>query len=180
MTDASCHDPTNGGRPQCIQTDRLDAIEGEAARRLIDESRLERRVTEEFLGVFAAISRVETKVDRLLEGVEIGQVHKRPTLPSLDYDPDESTLTGREPEVAATVWKARNAESIERESELLVKVASLEATISATNAERRRNSERVRSEDQRAWTKWEKIGGIIVAIIAALGGGVGLAKLFGG
>jgi hypothetical protein len=180
VTSESCHDPTNGGRPQCIQTDRLDAIESEAAQRTIVEARLERRVTEEFLGVFAAISRVETKVDRLLEGVTIGQVHKRPTLPSLDYDPDESTLTGREPEVAATVWKARNAESIEREAALQVQVAALEATISATNAERRRNSERVDREDRRAWTKWEKIGGIIVAIIAALGGGVGLAQLFGG
>lgn len=170
----TCRKPPNGGG--CIRDNDFDNIQREQQTTATLMHRFQERVTSEFLSVFGALSRVETKVDRLLEGVEIGQV-TRMKLQSIDYDPDEPTLTGREPELAATIWKARNAESIEREVSLRAQVAALQATIAATDAERKRNSERTDRADKLAWTKWEKIGGIIVAIIAALGGGVGVAQL---
>ena len=100
----------------------------------------------------------------------------RAPLPSIDYDPDEHTLTGQEPEVAATIWKARNNESIEREAVLRAQLAAAQATL----AERDRQSQRTEAKADKTWTKWQKVGGGILALIAALGGGAGLLKLFGG
>jgi hypothetical protein len=173
MTDASCHEPGNGGRPVCIQSDRLDAIESEAAQRTIAEARLERRVTEEFLGVFAAISRVETKVDRLLEGVEIGQV--RAAQASRDWELDEDThVTG------ASGWAQRARSEAERSERLTAQVAALQATV----AERDRLSERVRVDaryqDGARNRRLQIVGGIVVAIVTSGVGSFLLAKLFGG
>ena len=172
-----CRKPPNGDG-LCIRDDDFDELEREQSTLRTTLSRFESRVTEEFLGVFGGLSRVETKVDRLLEGVEIGQV--RAQLPSLGYDPDEPTLTGREPDIAATIWKTRNAESIEREATLRAQLAAAQATIDATKAERDRQSVRADKLETRRWTRFEKAGAIVAAVIIALGGGVGIAQLLGG
>jgi hypothetical protein len=171
--------PPNGGSV-CIETDRFEALEREQATLTISTARLERRVTEEFLGVFAAISRVETKVDRLLEGVEIGGVRRAP-LPSLDWELDETTMHGREdPALAATVWAQRAREAADRSERLSAQVAALQATV----VERDRLSERVRVDarwDEGVRTRrMQIIGGLIVAVITSGVGSFLLARLFGG
>jgi hypothetical protein len=104
--------------------------------------------------------------------------HLRPSREDLPYDPDENTLHGKEsPELAASLWKARNAESIERETKLREQLAAAQATIDATNAERERQSIRAEKAEDRRWTNRQKAGAIVVSVIVALGGLAGLAQL---
>jgi hypothetical protein len=53
------------------------------------------------------LDRLETKLDRLLDGVRIGAVVAREPSPDLDWDPGEDTLSGREPDAAASTWARR-------------------------------------------------------------------------
>ncbi len=143
-------------------------------------SRLETRVTEEFLGVFGALSRVETKIDRLVEGVQIGQVQRAP-LPSLDWDLDENTMHGREdPHMAATVWATRA-----RETAMMLEEAraGLERARTEASAAKARLEERDRRSDRAvavSMARWKVVAGIIATVLTSGGGVLLLTKLLGG
>ena len=195
---SECGIPENGGRGS-VENDRLEALEAEQRReRLWWEELREafRAQNSEIGGLKEAVHGLEgDMLDQVaaVAGV-VGEIRGlrrdmriAPRLPLVsmpDWDPDEPTLSGREPEAAATVWRARAIDRDDKVAELQALLAAARATITATEAERRRNSERVDKAAKREWTKWEKIGAIIaaviVAIITALGSGAGIAQLFGG
>ena len=183
---AACHEPGNS-KPQCIMSDVLDTLtKDNAALKLAHHT-----TVSAISGVKAEVSAVRTetrranqKLDRLVEGMKLGNIQPAPlpvvevpTVSIPDWDPDEPTLSGREPEVAATIWKVRANDVADKIAQLQADLAAAHATIEATEAERNRQSDRAAARDDRRWSKWQKIGGIVVAIITALGGGVGLAQL---
>ena len=192
----ACHDPGNG-QGICIKQDVLDTLaEDSAALKLASHGTVTAiaGMRSDVQGVRAELSGVRTEqrqtkqlVQRLVDNIELGNVRvvsdptlDRPRIPEVsipDWEPDEPTLSGREPEMAATLWRARAVEGNEKVTELKVALERALATIAATEAERKRHSDHVEKAAKRTWTKWEKIGGIIVAIIAALGSGTLLAQL---
>lgn len=180
----TCYEPGNS-KPVCIMSDVLDELQEDgralkAAQHSTISALAGMRL--EMSGVRTELRTTNQKLDRLIDGVRLGNIQaaKPPTPEDIGYDPDEPTLTGREPEVAASIWKERNAASIEREAALQAKLAAALATIEATEAERRRHSERALAQSDRSWSRWQKIGAGILALLTALGGGVGIAKLLGG
>ena len=170
----SCHEPGNN-KPICIREDELAKLASDARTHLTMLERLERRTTEEFLGVFAAVSRCETKIDRLLEGVQIGVVQARPVATSLDWELDEPTMHGREdPSMAATVWAARAREAAEKADALQVKLLAAETAAAAALArcdERKQHSERVRADEVRtadmSIARWKLIAGLIATVLTS-------------
>jgi hypothetical protein len=171
--------PPNGGSV-CIETDRFEALEREQATLTISTARLERRVTEEFLGVFAAISRVETKVDRLLEGVEIGGVRRAP-MPSLDWELDETTMHGREdPATAASLWALRAREAAEKADKLQAELNLARTTAAAATSryeERARHSERVADL---SIARWKLIAGLVATVLTSGAVTALIAQMLGG
>ena len=150
----ACHEPGNG-KPVCIRQDDIDRIETDVRTTRTMLERLERRSTEEFLGVFAAISRVETKIDRLIEGVGIGQIARAP-LKSIDYD--ELSDTG----------VIRASQLLEEENRQL-RAQLLAAKTDAASAmarfdERTRHSDRVHGK---SIARWKLITGLIVTVLTS-------------
>jgi hypothetical protein len=148
----ACHEPGNG-KPTCIRQDDIDRIDTETRTTRTMLERLERRSTEEFLGVFAAISRVETKIDRLIEGVGIGQIAP---IKSIDYD--ELSDTG----------VIRASQLLEEENRQL-RAQLLAATTAAASAtarfeERTRHSDRAHGK---SIAKWKLITGLIVTVVTS-------------
>lgn len=169
----ACHEPGNG-QPICIRQDDLDRLSTDGRATLTLVERLERRTTEEFLGVFAAISRVETKVDRLLEGVGIGAVN--PRMPSIDYD--ELTDTG----------VIRASQLLEEENRRLT--AELVAAKTAAAAavarfdERARQSDRARADEAKvadmSIARWKLVVGLVATVLTSGTVAALLAQLLGG
>ena len=186
MTDSSCHVPPNGGTG-CIRGDDIERIDVACRENRTMLERLERRSTEEFLGVFAAISRVETKIDRLIEGVAIGQIARSPAV-SLDWELDEPTMHGREdPTSAASLWALRAREAAERADALQAELLSAKTAAAAATArceERARHSDRVRADEVRASdmsiAKWKLIAGLVATVLTSGGIAALLAQMLGG
>lgn len=89
--------------------------------------RQNQRHTEQMIAIHGAVSRVETKVDRILEGIRIGAVvpvgpDTRKPLPSLDWSLDDATNPGVE---GAATWKQRAAEVAEAKTR--AEIALIEA-----------------------------------------------------
>jgi hypothetical protein len=151
------------------------------------QSRLEMRTTEEFLNVFGALSRVETKINRLIEGVAIGQIVRSPAV-SLDWELDEPTMHGREdPTSAAWLWALRAREAAERADALQAELLSAKTAAAAATArceERARHSDRVRADEVRASdmsiAKWKLIAGLVATVLTSGGIAALLAQMLGG
>lgn len=89
--------------------------------------RQNKRHTEQMVALHSTVSRVETKVDRILEGIRIGAVvpvgpDTRKPLPSLDWSLDDATNPGVE---GAATWKQRAAEVAEAKTR--AEIALIEA-----------------------------------------------------
>ena len=162
----ACHEPGNN-KPICIRQDELEELSLQSRTNLTLLERLERRSTEEFLGVFAAISRVETKLDRLIEGVQIGQIARAPAA-SLDWELDEPTMHGREdPTSAASLWALRAREAAERADALQAELLSAKTQAASATArfdERTRHSDRVHDK---SIARWKLITGLIVTVLTS-------------
>lgn len=174
----ACHEPGNGG-VTCIRQDDFDRLgtETRTNRTLIE--RLQQRTTDEFLGVFAAVSRVETKVDRLLEGLQIGQV-SRAAMPSIDWELDEPTNVGQTPESSASIWAERAREAAERNERLQAELLAAQTAAAAATArfdERTRHSDRARST---SIVRWKLIVGLIATVLTSGTAAALIAQAFGG
>lgn len=162
MPTLDCHSPGNGPL-QCIRDEDFERISLEQRELRTLHERFQQRVIEETVGIFAAISRLETKVDRLVDGVAIGNV--RPVQHSMrDWDPDEPTGVHEPGE-----WADRARRETERSAVLAAQVAALEARWT----ERERFSERVRSDGLAAQKhqiqRWQIVAGVLIAIMSSVG-----------
>jgi len=206
MTDASCHEPGNS-KPHCMMSDVLDRLQEDNKALKIGHHGTVKALS----GVRAEVSAVRTetrlanqKLDRIVQGLEIGNIKpvrgpvveiptpaiqdEIPVVPIPDWDRDEPTLSGKEPEAAAAMWKVRAVVSQDQIGDLQAalataqaELAAAQATIKATEAERNRNSERAEKLDNKRWTRAQKIGAgigaFILALLTAIGGGGLGAKL---
>lgn len=185
---AACRKPPNGGG--CIRDDDFEDLRGhlrehdtvigqtlEAATSAEATSKATHKVV---TGLATGLAEFATRVDQRFANLELkiaGEVATRSVMVSRDWELDEPTLHGREPEQAATVWKVRaqNAE-IERES-----LAAQIAALNARQEERDRISERVRADAQNqqktSLDKWKLILGFVATVITS-GGGVALIAHF--
>ena len=169
----SYHEESGNGKSPCIHEDDFVRIDDEMQKH-------EQRATREFVGVFATISRVETKVDRMLEGLRIGQIVRAPS-PSLDWELDEPTMTGREdPNRAASMWAERAREAAERldamQSELIAAKTATAAAM-ARCEERSRHSDRAHAH---SIARWKLITGLIVTVLTSGAVTAFLANLLSG
>jgi len=131
----------------------------------------EGRCLREFEGLATQARDTETKLDRLLEGLAIGQV--RATQVSRDWDLDEPTLHGREPGQAASLWRGRATHEATARTALDAQVATLTATL----AERDRVSDRVHADRHARLRFWSAV---IAAFLTSGGGVLLITKLLGG
>lgn len=180
MNEATCRRKPGNGDGLCVRDDEFEEIHQEQASHSVLLKRFQDRVTEEFLSVFGALSRVETKIDRLVEGVEIGQV--RAAQVSRDWELDEDTsITG--PSEWAT--RARNEAmratvETQRAEMLAAELAGLKATL----VERDRQSDRVRADKLATVAtrndRLKILAGVVVAVLTSSTGAYLLARLLGG
>lgn len=162
---------SDNGNGQCRRSEQIDTIE----RELSDERRQrregERQIVEAVGVLITEVSNLTRAVNEMQRSV--GPV--RDTIPSSSFSEGDITAVQDRPVLVART-KIAESRSLSLEEEN----AALRATIEATERERRRNSDRVAAADDRRWSKWQKVGAGILALLAALGGGAGLAQLFGG
>lgn len=141
------------GPVQCIRDEDFEEIRDSIRQERAHRSRVETKV-----------DGIDTKMNRVLEGIEIGTI--RPVLPSIDYEEGENTkvqsreqivVRGKVAERDAAVQFAR-AETLEEQ------VAGLRAQLK----ERDRQSDRARAADELALKKWQVTAGVILGVLAAI------------
>ena len=171
----SCRKPSNGGG--CVRDDDFDDLRREQATTTTLLHRFQERCTNEFLNIFGAISRVETKVDRLLEGLVLGNVQvadesgiHRGVLQSLDYEEGDVTGVQERPEIIGRMRVAeRKADSLEEQ------LAAALARLSERDRQSARAIVRLQEaelnsikKNELAVAKWKITAGILLAIVAAV------------
>jgi len=136
----------------------------------VSQSRSNQRHTEQMISVHSTVSRIETKVDRILEGISIGAIvparppeSPRRPLPSLGWDIDEPTHPGDAD--SASTWAHR--------ARMTAELAEREATARA-GAE-------VRLIEARSHARKATIAAVAGAIVAVIGALAALLpRVFGG
>jgi hypothetical protein len=181
----ACHEPGNG-KPTCIKSDDIEQVKVSDRETRTMLERHEKRDTEEFLTVFGALSRmegkidgVETKLDRLIEGVQIGKVTKaepkladelptREPLTSLDYDEMSHTGVIRVTQVLEEENRRLRAEVLAAQTAVLAAQTSA-AAATARFDERVRHSDRARAIEVRKSdvniAKWKLIVWLLATVL---------------
>jgi hypothetical protein len=119
-------------------------------------SDFEARALREFDRLSTAVASTDMKLDRLLEGLAIGQVRNGFDEGDITKVQDRPTIVGR-----AKVAEHR-ALTLEEEN------AALRATIEATDRERARNSEHARTHGTMSISRWKITAGLVLGIVAAV------------
>jgi thymidylate synthase len=162
-----CHTAQQGnGKLPCLRNDEIEDLKQRAREQHNAQVTHEHRVTQEFITVFGAISKMDTKLDRLLEGLRIGQVVRAP-VQSVDWELDEPTNIGRTPDHSASIWAERAREAAEKIEVLqadLLSAKTAEASAAARFDERTRHSDRVHAL---SITKWKLIVGLIATVVTS-------------
>jgi len=129
------------------------------------------------------VAELATNVDRRFTTLEVqiaGGNAARAVQMSRDWELDEPTLSGREPEQAATLWKVRATEAETQREALAVQLAAANATIAVTDAERTRASNRARAAGTLTLERWKIALGFVATVLTSGVGAAIVARMFGG
>lgn len=141
----------------------------------VSQHRFEARATEEFLNVFGELGGINTRLDRLLEGVSIGHIVRAP-LASINYDELSDTGIIRASQLVEEENKRLRTE--------LLAAQTAAAAATARFDERVRHSDRVRADEVRASdmsvAKWKLIAGLVATALTSGGIAALLAQMLGG
>ncbi len=160
---------------------------------------LETRWVSEFGRLSKATEGNQIRLDRLIEGLAIGNVQPapdngaeevRPTMHSLDYSEGSDTEVQDRPElvVRAKVAERKAIAERTRADSLEAKVAALEARLSERDRQSERARENAKAEaaaalktNELAVARWKVTAGVVLGVLAALAAiGQAAASAFGG